>query len=396
MSPITKSKSKQSLLLFPFLLAIYEVSNYLANDMYLPALPQIMQDLNASVHATQQTLTAFFFGAASLQLFLGPLSDRWGRRPILFAGGFIFLLSTLFCLSATNIYTLIIARFFQGSAICSIVTAGYSAIHELYEHIKAIQVLAIMASIIVLAPAFGPFLGSVVLHWLSWRWIFGILLIWAFITLVMLWIWMPETHPKEKQHALDWKRIFENYKVVFTNGIFMRNTLIFCVSFLGMIAWIAGGPFLIITQFHFSTWTFAVFQILIFGSLIMGAQFVKYKIKTVSAEKLIRWGLMMVFLSGFLAFCLTLLFPYFVFGLILSLMLFTFGAEVVFAPSHRIAIEACQVPMGTRMAVFSTLMNGFGFLGGLLVSLTYTASLLWFGVLLFVISGIVFLIKAKI
>ena len=200
--------SQKMLSLFPFLLVFYEISNYLANDMYLPALPQITTDLFTTVHTAQQTLTVFFLGAASLQLFLGPLSDRLGRRPIFFAGGFIFILSTAFCMLATHIHTLLIARFFQGCAVCFIVTAGYSTIHEIYDHIKAIQILAIMASITVIAPAFGPLLGSLVLHWGSWRWIFGLLLIWACIALLALWFLMPESNPKEKRHTFNWKNLF--------------------------------------------------------------------------------------------------------------------------------------------------------------------------------------------
>jgi len=387
------AKVKNSFPIFPLLLVFYEITNYLANDMYLPALPQIMIDLNASVHATQQTLTVFFLGTASLQLFLGPLSDRFGRRPILFVGGIVFLLSTLFCLLSTNIYALIVARFFQGAAICSIVTAGYSAIHELYEHTRAIQILAIMASVTVLAPAFGPLLGSAVLHWLSWRWIFGLLFVWALIALLMLWFWMPESNPKEKQHPLDWKNIFYNYRIVLQNGTFMRNTLIWCFTFLGMIAWIAGGPFLVISKLHFSTWIFGICQVMIFGSLILGAQFVNRRIKKTGADKLIRLGLIITLLSGILAFSITFFFPHFLFGLIISLMVFTFGAEVTFSPSHRVAIEACHAPMGTRMAIFSTLMSLFGFIGGLLVSVTYTATLLWFGVLLLVLGCIACLIR---
>ncbi len=375
--------------LFPFFLVFYEVTNYLANDMYLPALPQITTYLHTTIQSTQQTLTIWFLGTASLSLFLGPLSDRLGRRPVLFAGGFLFILSTWFCMTATNIYMLLIARFFQGCAVCFVVTAGYASIHEIYDHIKAIKILATMGSITVLAPAFGPLLGSIILQSFSWRWIFGIQLIWALIALVALWFLMPESNPKKNRHSLHWKKLLSNYFVVLSNPIFMRNTLMFCLTFLGMIAWIAAGPFLVITKFHFSTLAFGIFQAMIFGSLIIGAQVVNYLVKKIAANRLIDWGLAISLVGAILAFFLTLFFPHILLGLVVGLMIFTFGASLAFSPSHRIAIEACStVPMGARMAVFSTLMSLFGFIGGLIVSLTYTGTLLWFGVLLLVvISG---------
>src|SRR5437763_170719 len=129
--------------LFPFIFVFYEVTNYLANDMYLPALPTLTGDLNTTIHLAQLTLSTWFFGTASMQLILGPLSDRFGRRPILLGGGLVFIIATLICALSTNIHTLIMARFFQGCAVCSVVTAGYSTIHEIYEHTQAIRILAV-------------------------------------------------------------------------------------------------------------------------------------------------------------------------------------------------------------------------------------------------------------
>src|ERR1700722_16800377 len=96
------TKLEKLFLLFPFILVFYEVTNYLANDMYLPALPHMTIDLRTTAQMAQQTLTTWFLGTASLQLFLGPLSDRLGRRPILFGGGLVFIISTLICALASN------------------------------------------------------------------------------------------------------------------------------------------------------------------------------------------------------------------------------------------------------------------------------------------------------
>ena len=243
-----------------------------------------------------------------------------------------------------------------------------------------------VASLIV--PAFGPLLGSLVLQWSSWRGIFGLLLVWAFIALFALWFSMPESNPKEQRqhHQLSWKILFNNYFTVLRNPIFMRNSLMVCFTFLGMIAWIAAGPFLVITKFQFSTFAFGLFQVMVFGGLILGAQFVNYRISKIGADRLIQQGLRIVMLGGVLAFCLTLLFPHFIWGLILSLMIFTFGSSLIGTPANRIAVEACTVPMGARMAVFSTMMSLSGFIGGLLVGTTYTGTLVWFGILLLLVA----------
>src|SRR3990167_7241650 len=115
-------------LVFPLLLIASEMLIYFSNDMYLPALPEIMRALKANLSEVQLTTAAWFLGSALFQLFIGPLSDRFGRRPILIAGMMLFVLSTLLCGAAPNILTLIVARFIQASTVCFIVVAGYAAI----------------------------------------------------------------------------------------------------------------------------------------------------------------------------------------------------------------------------------------------------------------------------
>jgi len=374
------------LALFPFILVFYEITNYLANDMYLPALPFLAKDLTISAHLAQMTLTVWFLGTASMQLILGPISDRVGRRPVLIGGGIIFISSTIFCALAPNIKILLIARFFQGCSVCTIGTAGYSSIHESFNRHKAIKILAIMGSITVLAPAFGPLIGGLIIHWLNWRWIFGILALLAFIAVLILWLKMPESLPKEKRNFIVWSSIFKNYKNIIFNYQFTLNTLIFCFTFLGMIAWIAAGPFLVIEKFHLSTFSFGIFQAMVFGSLILGSQVVKYMVENVGANKLINFGLAISFIGSALAFISTFFLPHFLLGLIIALMLFAFGSSLAFSPSHRIAIESCTEPMGARMAIFSSLMCLFGFAGGLLVSLTYSGTLNWMANLMLIVT----------
>ena len=112
-----------------------------------------------------------------------------------------------------------------------------------------------------------------------------------------------------------------------------------------------------------------------------------------SPDHIISRGLNIALLGGILALFSTLLFPHFLIGLIISLMIFAFGSALAFSPSHRIAIESCTEPMGARMAVFSTLQCISGVIGGILVSLTYTGGLLWFGIILFILASLACLIR---
>jgi Bcr/CflA subfamily drug resistance transporter len=379
--------------LFPFFLVFYEITNYLSNDMYLPALPTMVSDLKITEQLAQMTVTMWFLGTASMQLVLGPISDRVGRRPVLLGGCVLFIITTAICALTANINIFLVARFFQGAVVCSILTAGYSSIHETYEQTKAIHILAIMGGVVVIAPAFGPLVGSLILTYLNWRWIFGLLAICGAVGMAALWVYMPESNPKTNRTKFNIKHILQNYTAIFFNAEFMLNTLIFCIGFMGIIAWVAGGPFLVIGAFKLSTASFGFFQLMIFGSMILGSRAVKPFMDRLGVQRLIDLGLYIVVLAGAIGLVLTWIFPHFIWGLIIALMLFVFGSGLAFSPSHRLAIEACDEPMGVRMAVFSSMLSFAAVAGGLLVSLTDNETLFWFGKLLFSLGILAILVR---
>lgn len=272
---------KKIAFLFPACLIFYEIATYLSNDMYLPSLPSIARDLGVSQDWVQYTLAAWFLGSGSMQLFLGPVADRFGRKRVLLMGIVFFVFSSLVCAMTDDIMTLVIARFFQGSAVCSVVVAGYASIHELYDGKRAIQILAIMASVSVLAPALGPLLGALVVEYSTWRLIFWILAIWGLLSFVLLSSSMTET--RDERASMDIKLILNHYKNIALNATFMRFTVIFCFLIVGFFIWIVEAPFIIIETMGKSPLYFGVAQAAIFSAFIIGAQITKYAILYYSA-----------------------------------------------------------------------------------------------------------------
>lgn len=372
--------------LFPIALVIYEMIAYLANDMYLPALPQIRHDLAITTHAAQLTLTMWFLGFASSSLILGPLSDRWGRRPILFIHGYIFLLATLLCSLTSNLLSFLIARFFQGSVVCSITTAGYSSIHESYDSLDAIKILALMGSIIILGPAFGPLVGSAILAALNWRWIFIFLFLSGSAALASLWFVMPKNYLAANRKPLALKVISKNYLTILMNPQFILNLLVFCLAYLAMIAWIVLGPFLVIQHFQYKTSSFSLLQALIFSAMIIATWLIKYFSEKIGIHRLVKTGLVIALAASVFAIILTSIFPANLLALVLPLSSFILGSSLAFFPLQRVAIESCHEPMGARMAILSSLMSLFAVIGSFIISHAFTGSLLWFAGLLLSLS----------
>jgi len=368
------------------------MATYLSSDMYLPALPTVMRDFSISHQQVQWTLTAWFLGTISVQLILGPIADRYGRKTVLCVGGVVFTISTLVCALTTHFYILLIARFIQGMGICFMAVPGYASIHELFEQKEAIKLLALMGSISVLAPAFGPLLGSVILTLLNWRWIFGFLVIWSTIAICLLIKWMPETLPLEKRHSLHLHTILKNYWHILCNFRFIAIVFVYGLLFCGLITWIAAGPFLVIDRFQQSPMMFSIYQTLIFISYILANYVVKKLIDTTNIKKLIQFGLFVCLVMSFISLGLAIQFPEFMLGMIITYIVYAFGSGFAFAPLSRMAVEAVDAPMGSRIAVFSMLMSSFGALGSILVSLFYNGTLLSLALIILPVMIVAFIL----
>ena len=375
-------------LVFPFILVFFEMATYLSSDMYLPALPTVMDVFQITHAQAQATLTVWFLGAISVQLILGPLSDRYGRKGVLCLGSVLFMLSTLVCTLASHISILLLGRFIQGSGICFMAVPGYASIHELFDQKQAIRIIALMASVSVLAPALGPLLGSVLLLTFNWRWIFGFLTLWALIAVILLILWMPETLPIEKRHLLNIKKIINAYWRLLTHARFMTIMTIYGFLICGFLTWIAAGPFLIIDQFHYSPIWFGVFQGLIFIAFIFGNQGVKLLIDHQPLWKIIKIGLWICLLASLMSLILSIIFPKLVWIIVLGYTAYAFGAALACAPLNRLAVEATEELMGARMAIFSMLISSFAALGSVLVSIFYNGSLVSLASMIFCISGV--------
>ncbi len=352
---------------FPLVLVLYEISNYLANDAYLPAMPSIARELQTTHHWVQLTLTAFFLGNASMQLILGPISERYGRRFLLLSGGLVFIIATIICASSHNINLFLIARFFQGAAVTSMVVAGYATVHALYDQIRAIKTLAWMGSITVLAPALGPLFGALILMFSSWRWIFIVLAIWASLALLILFRLMPETC--EERTAIDFKKILPQYGRVLMNTGFLKPMLALSILFSAMIAWISAGPFLVMDYFRHSALSFGILQGLVFGSFILGSQLLRRLLDTLSFEKITQLSLALALCAGVLGFILNLAFAPQLFTLIFPMMLFALAAGIGFSLLSRLGIEASHESMGIKMALFSSFIGVSGLLGSIISSI---------------------------
>ena len=367
---------KKKLFLFPVFLVIYELAAYLTMDAFLPALPIITRDFGITHNFGQLTFTLWFLGGVSTQFILGPLTDRCGRRPVLLLGGTLFVVASVGCGLADSMNMFLLARFLQGAAVPSMIVAGYAAIHESLDTKEAIHTIAVMGSVTILAPAFGPLLGGIILAFRSWQSIFEILAIWGSLALALLYFFMPETLSIEsRQTELKFKPVMQNYYQVISNYGFMKNILGGTFAIGGLMAWMFVGPFLVIDQFSYSTIQYGFFQAAVFACFTVAMIVIKRVMMESNMFSFIRVGLGINAVGACCAIVTSTVFPHMLFPLVSSIMTMSFGAGLCFPVLSRLAIESSEAPMGIRMTVLSSMQMLIATVASASVALFFTGTL---------------------
>lgn len=364
-------QSKRSIYFFPLFLVLYEFAVNSSNDMYLPALPQIARELAIDENQMQRTISAWLAGSAVAQFFLGPLSDRSGRRLVLLGGGLFFLLATIGCGFSYSIAPLMLFRFIQGIGVCTVGVAGYATIHELYDDKKAIQLFAWMGCISATAPMIGPVLGGAVLTQFDWRVIFYFIFALAVIPLGILYFIMPESNTQPDPTALNPKRLLSVYLRIFKNPSFMLSAFSYGLLLGGMIAWITGAPFLLMNVHGVSVQDFGWTQIPIFLAFVLATFSVRWIIERIGSENLIWLGLSVSTFSGLILLFFSLFFPLSFWGLLIPLFFYSAGFGLAAASLNRKTLSASTEKVGASTAIFQLAALGTGAFGSFAVSFVY-------------------------
>jgi DHA1 family bicyclomycin/chloramphenicol resistance-like MFS transporter len=177
------------------LLAAVTALAFSALHMIVPALPILTTTFDDGPARVQLVVTLYLVGIAAGQLLYGPISDRFGRRPVLIAGLALFLAGTLLCGLAWSLPTLVVGRVLEALGACAGIVLGRAIIRDVYDREAAARGLAIVMMTMTLAPAVSPALGAYLAEWVDWRAIFAVLAVLGAIVLGLTIARLPETNP---------------------------------------------------------------------------------------------------------------------------------------------------------------------------------------------------------
>ncbi len=218
----------------------------LSIDMYLPAFAAIEHDLAAPAGKAGLTLAGFFIGMASGQLVWGPLSDRFGRKPPLYAGLALFALASLGCALTNDITALTAWRILQALGGSAGMVIARAVVRDRCTARESARAFSTLILVMGLAPILAPIIGGWLAATLGWRAIFFLLLAFSLACIAAIRLGLPESHDIRHESALNPRRILSDYAALFGSRAFIGYTLSGGLAMAGMFAYITGSPFVLI------------------------------------------------------------------------------------------------------------------------------------------------------
>lgn len=226
-------------------------------DFYLPVLPEMASFFHTSPALASMSLTTGMIGLAAGQVFIGPLTDKYGRKKILVASMLMFSIASILCIIAPNIFLFNLMRIFQGLAGAGGIVISKSMSTDMYSGKELANFMAILGSINGIAPVCAPVVGGLMAGVTNWQGVFGLLL-GIGIILMLCSARLPETLVPEKRIQKNILQVYANLFRVFKNSRFTLSTLSAMACFFTFFAYIASSPFILQQIYGLSPLSFSL------------------------------------------------------------------------------------------------------------------------------------------
>jgi len=230
---------------FILLLVMVAAISPLGINLYLPSMPGMARMLEVDYSAIQLTLSVYIAAIAVGQLIIGPISDRYGRRPVLLGGLAVFVLGSAICMFAPNIGILIAGRIIQAVGGCAGITLSRAIVRDLYDRDRAASMIGYVTMGMAVAPMVAPTIGGVLESAFDWRAGFAFLTIFGVVTLWATYRQLHETAPRVGA-ASGKSTLVRDYGWLLRSRVFWGYALTAAASAAAFFAFVGGGAYVII------------------------------------------------------------------------------------------------------------------------------------------------------
>ncbi len=243
----------------------------IATNMYTPTLPAITVDFGTTSATAQLTLTSYFAGIAFTQLFYGPLSDRFGRRPVLFGGLALFAGASILCAVAQSVEGLIAARFFQAAGACVGPVVSRAVVRDLFNREQTASMMASITFAIAIAPATAPLIGAYVYAWAGWRMNFAIVAAFGLLIMLIAWWRLPETLPEDQPALGGLSGIAAIYRRLLASPAYLGYALSSMFVLATLFAFVSEAPYIVINMIGLSEQAYGWYGLITVGGFALGS-----------------------------------------------------------------------------------------------------------------------------
>jgi len=269
-------------------------------DLYLPALPALTQGFGASMVQAQLTLTALLLAFGTSQLVWGPLSDQWGRRPVLLGGIAAYTVAAVAATLAPNIEALIAVRTLQGIAMGACVMAARAVIRDLYEPVQGAKVMSqALSGLGLIACACVPVGGFLTDHW-GWRWALTSLIVFAAVTGILIYLTFEESLLQRNPHAFQPKNLWAALKHIGRHPTFHAYSALSTASFAGLFTFLATSSFVFTQSMGLSKTVYGLLMFSMSLSYIIGTFICRWLLLRITVQTCVFRASLVSLFSGVL------------------------------------------------------------------------------------------------
>ena len=274
----------------------------ISTDLYVGTLPAIAAAFAVNVSIAQLTLTSFLLGVGVAQLFVGILSDRFGRRPVLVGGLVLFVVCAVACALATSVTELVILRFFQAIGSSTPVVLSRAIVRDLHERTESARVLGYVGGFMGIVPIVAPVFGGYLVVWFAWSATFWFMAGYCVMMSIVVWISVQETLSPGHIEPVDLRYVLGSFRRVLRNRTALAYGVPYCFVYAGMFALFTGFAFIIQDLLHYPPQSSGVFFGIILIGYMAGALMVGRLSRQIPMARLFRIGTALAALSGLVVF----------------------------------------------------------------------------------------------